>query len=477
MILFRRRKVFVCVAGLVLSAAVLYAAVGTAYQATMKVMVRRGRTDAPVSASENAPLDLTRMAISEEELNSEVELLRDHEVLRQVVEETGTRGRDWLHVIRMGEGRDQRAERVARRLAKKLKIEPIKRTNLISISYTGGDPQMAAKILRSLAKSYLSKHAAVHRLGGERQFFEQQTAESRRAFEESQRKLLQFGTARGVVVAAQQRDLALQKMSELDASARQTHIELAETEQRLRELEEKVQDLPQRTTTQVRTADNPELLKALNSSLLELQLKRIQVLTKFEPGHRLVQEIEQQIAQTQSSITAAQSSPVIDETTDRNSHYEWAKLELERAQVQLKALQAREAATLAAQAGYRSLTQKLGEDAITQEDLLSTEKLAQENFLRYVKKQQEARMSDALDEGGIVNAVIAEQPIAPALPVWPAWTVVTLGFVAAVGGGTGAALAADYLDPGFRDPQDVSACLEVPVLASLPSERPRRLSA
>jgi uncharacterized protein involved in exopolysaccharide biosynthesis len=477
MILFRRRTTFICVAGFVLAVAVLYAAVGTTYQATMKVMVRRGRADAPVSAGENAPLDLTRIAITEEELNSEVELLHDHEVLRKVVEETGTGGRDWLHILRMGEGREQRVERVARRLAKKLKIAPIKRTNLISISYASGDPEVAAKILRSLAKSYMEKHVAVHRPHGETRFFEQQTAESRRAFEDSQRKLLQFGSAHGVVVAAQQRDLALQRMSELDASARQTHIELAETQQRVRELQEKVEGLPERTTTQVRTADNPELLKALNSSLLELQLKRIQLLTKFEPSHRLVQEVERQIAQTQLSIAAAASSPVKDETTDRNSHYEWAKLELERAQVQLKALQAREAATLAQEGAYRKLTQQLGEDAITQDDLLSTEKLRQESYLLYVRKQQEARMDDALDQGGIVNATVAEQPIAPALPILPAWMVVALGFLAALGSGTGAALASDYLDPGFRDPDDVSACLEVLVLASLPIEIQRRLSA
>ena len=86
-------------------------------------------------------------------------------------------------------------------------------------------------------------------------------------------------------------------------------------------------------------------------------------------------------------------------------------------------------------------------------------------------------MDDALDQGGIVNATVAEQPIAPALPILPAWMVVALGFLAALGSGTGAALASDYLDPGFRDPDDVSACLEVLVLASLPIEIQRRLSA
>ena len=37
----------------------------------------------PWSVEQNAPLDLTRMEITEEELNSEVELVRDDEVLHR----------------------------------------------------------------------------------------------------------------------------------------------------------------------------------------------------------------------------------------------------------------------------------------------------------------------------------------------------------------------------------------------------------
>src|SRR5579885_1878896 len=111
MVLFRQRSVFACVALVVLAAAVFYAIAGTNYQYNMKVMVRHGRADAPVSAGENAPLDLTRMAVTEEELNSEVELLRDREVLKKVAQETGNGGRDWFHVFHMNEGRAAQIER------------------------------------------------------------------------------------------------------------------------------------------------------------------------------------------------------------------------------------------------------------------------------------------------------------------------------------------------------------------------------
>jgi uncharacterized protein involved in exopolysaccharide biosynthesis len=468
MVLFRRRRIFLFISGIVFAAAVLYAMAGTRYEAHMQVLVRKGRADAPVSAGVNAPLDLTHLAVTEEEINSEVELLRDHEVLRQVVEKSPTRGRDWFRFLHAGEGRDQTVERSARGLAAAVKVEPVKKTNLISIRYAAADPQAAANVLRSLANVYLEKHMAVHRPKGELGFFEQQTAESRRQLEQASRRLLDFTQSHSVVSAAQQRDLALQKLGDLDAAERQTRIDLAEKRQRVHQLIALTASLPERTTTQVHTADNPELLRSLKAGLLDLQLKRTQLLTKFEPSHRLVKEVEQQISQTQAAIAIESATPVRDETTDKNVHYEWAAADLEQTKVQLQSLSARESATRLQLAACRSLAEKLGEDAIVQDDLLSSQKAAEENYLLYVKKREEARMNDALDERGIVNVAIAEQPVAPALPVRSVWMILAVGFIGAGTTGIAAAFVADYLDPAFRDPEDVLACLNAPVLASLP---------
>ncbi len=477
MVLFRQRRAFAWAAALVLAAAILYAFLGASYQANMKVLVRRGRADAPVSAGENAPLDMTRIAITEEELNSEVELLRDDEVLRRVARETGMGASDWLSFLRPGGTEAERVERAARRLAKKLHVEPMKKTNLIAVDYAAGDPRFAAKVLRAVATAYLEKHMEVHRPAGEVRFFEQQTGESRRQFEISKKTLLHFTDSHGVVEAAQQRDLALQKLSEVDANLRQTNVDLMETEQRVKDLQDQVAKLPERTTTQIRTADNPELQKALKASLLDLQLKRTQLLTKFEPTHRLVQEVDQQIAQAEAAVAVEKALPLRDETTDKNDHYEWARSELQKAEVQRNALHARAEATSRQEADYRIMAQRMGAAAITQDDLLNTEKAAQENYLLYVKKQEEARMDDALDERGIVNVAIAEQPVVPALPVWSGFMVLTIGLLAAGGAGTGAAFVADYLDPAFRTPEDVLEYLHSPVLASVPCSSRERLSA
>ncbi|MGB7132509.1 MAG: hypothetical protein WBD59_16980 [Candidatus Sulfotelmatobacter sp.] len=477
MLLFRQGKVFVFASGLVFFLAVVYAFAGTSYRAHLRVLVRRGRSDPPATGQPNAPLDFSRVEVTEEELNSEAELLKDDDVLRRVAEANDLAAHDWLRWLRPREDQAARVEGAAKKLANQLDVEAVKKTNLIAVNYEAADPQLAAHVLQSLASVYLEKHMEVHRPGGQFHFFDEQTAESRRQLEQAEKKLLDFTNSHDVVMAAQQRDLVLRRINDVEANYRQSQSQTAETERRIRELEVELGKLPQRTVTQVRTADNPELLRALKASLLDLELKRTQLLTKFEPGHRLVQEVNEQIAQARAAIENEKSEPVRDETTDQDTNYDWAKAELQKAEVEKKGLEGREAADLAQLAGYHSEARQLGEDAIAQDDLTSSEKAAQDNYLLYIKKREQARMGDALDEGGIVNVAIAEKAVVPALPKWPPALVVVAGFIGALASGTGAAFAADYLDPALRTPEEVMAYLELPVLASLPEHTDSRLSA
>lgn len=477
MVMFRQGKLFVIVSSLVFALSIVFAFAGASYKAHMRVLVRRGRSDPPATPQPNAPPDFSRVEVSEEELNSEVELLKDDDVLRSVVVSSNLQAHDWLRWLRPHEEQAARIERAAKKLSNRLDVEAVKKTNIIAVSYDASDPALAAHVLQSLARIYLEKHMQVHRPGGQLHFFDEQTAESRRQLEESEKKLTDFTGIHKVVMAGQERDMALQRMNDIEASVKSTQLETSETERRIRELKAQLMVLPERSVTQARTADNPELLRALKANLLDLELKRIQLLTKFEPGHRLVLEVDEQIAQAKAAIANEKSNPIRDETTDQSVNYEWAKAELQKAEVEAKGLLARQQTAIMQLAEYRTLARQLGQAAIVQDDLINNEKAAEDNYLLYVKKREEARMGDALDEGGIVNVAIAEAPVVPALPKWPPAIVIITGFLGALSLGTGAAFTGDFLDPALRTPEEVFACLQIPVLASLPEGTRQRLSA
>jgi uncharacterized protein involved in exopolysaccharide biosynthesis len=467
-VFFRHGRLWAAAFGIILAGIFLYGIVAPCYEAEMKVLVHRGRSAATATPTVQESPELSPRNVTEEELNSEVELLRDKEILGQVVQSAGLASDGvWSWIFDHGD-EARRVERAAHRLNDRLDVEPVRKTTLIAITYSSSDPQKSARVLRCLADAYLQRHVQVHRPSGESQFFQQQMEEAQKSLSRAELELMEFTRDQGVVSAAMERDNALQKLSEGDAEYRQTKVALAETARRIITLQSKLQSLPERTTTQIRNADNPQLLEKLKSKLLELQLKRTELLTKFEPSYRLVQEVDKQIAEAKTALVAEDQAPLRDETTERNPNHEWAQAELVKAQVEFNALQAR-AGSMNSQLGtYRDTAHQLGDRAIRQEELLRNLKTTEEKYVLYTNKREEARIGDALDQSRILDVTLAEQPEPPALPLHSALSLGAIGLVVAGTFSTGLVFASDYLDPSFRTPDDVVAYLGTPVLASLP---------
>ena len=466
-VLFRQRRLGFSSFAAVSLAVVLYGVLAPSYQAHMKVLVRRGRVDAPVTPTPTPSPMFQREEVTEEELNSQVELLRDDEILRTVVLAAGLSRGSWYERLLKSDD-ETRLARAVRRMTHRLRVEPMRKTNLIEVAYSSSDPEQAAAVLHFLAAVYLARQQRVHRPSGEFEFFEQQVVQSRRGLLDAEFHLMDFTSDQGVVSAAQERDMELQKLSDAEANNRQTQVAIAETAQRIRGLQAKLQSLPERAITEIRNSDNPQLSEKMKSKLLELQLKRTELLTKFQPSYRLVEEVDQQIAETKDSIAGEEKSPLREQTSNQDSNHEWVKSELIKAQVELGTLEAHGRAASIQVAGYRETAQKLGGNAIRQGELLGELKAAEEKYLLYVNKREEARIEDALDQGGILNVAIAEEPRVPALPARAAWVFGLVGVVLGGTMGTSLAFAADYLNQGFRTPDEVTAYLGTPVLASLP---------
>src|SRR5438445_8486917 len=379
-VLFRQRRLWTISFGMVLLAVFLYVIFASSYQAEMKMMIRRGRLDPVMAPTPTQTPQFADQQISDAELNLQVELLRDEQILLTVVQNAGlAQGQSWFEKFR-GDDPDTRLARAVRKLGKRLTVEPIRKTDLIEITYSASDPEPAAKVLDCLASAYLERNLQVRRPSGETNFFEQQALESRQKLEDAEFQLMDFSNNEGVVSAALERDIALQKLSEADATARQTRIAIAETVQRIRMLESDLHSLPERTTTVMRNADNPQLLEKMKSKLLELELKRTELLTKYEPSYRLVQEVDQQIAEAKASVAAEEQAPLRDQTTEPDPNHGWAKAELMKAQVELTGLEARALETAKLVTNYQQSAKRLGDHAIEQARLLQNLKGAEERY-------------------------------------------------------------------------------------------------
>ena len=104
---------------------------------------------------------------------------------------------------------------------------------------------------------------------------------------------------------------------------------------------------------------------------------------------------------------------------------------------------------------------------VIQDRLVRDEKASEANYLLYLRKQEEARISDALDRRRIVNVAVAEVAAVPALPSRSRPMALLVGFLAAIVGSLAAAAAAERLSPSLRTSDEVQRLLNVSVLASI----------
>src|SRR5207244_5722393 len=119
---------------------------------------------------------------------------------------------------------------------------------------------------------------------------------------------------------------------------------------------------------------------------------------------------DQPMGGAKAYLDAEDQAPLRDQTTALDPHHGWAKAELMKAQVELTGLEARALETTKLVTNYQQSAKRLGDHAIEQARLLQSLKGAEERYVLYTNKREEARIGDALDQGGVLNVTIAERP-------------------------------------------------------------------
>lgn len=470
--LFRHRNLVIfCFFGTLLIGVGVVLLSPAQFKAHMQVLVKRARTD-PVVTSEQVPqtVQQTTPPVTEEEINSEVQLLETEDLLRHVVLATDLNARKhaaWLSFL-PARNEDQRIAEAVKQLAKHLNVAAVKNTNVIDVTYTAGNPQVAYRVLTTLGNLYLEKHLAVYRPPGALKFFQQQTERYGKSLKRAEARLAAFERANQVDSTQLQSDLTQRTLSNLDQSYRHTQMEISATKHRIGELESQLKTTPARLNTAQQVSDNSQLLQALGSTLATLQLKRTEMADNYQPDYRPYQELRAQIARAHQQIRAAKHSPLQADTTDVNPTYLWLTEELAKSRTDLATYKAKAAATDRNVDLYRGTLGQLGREEIEQADLIRNTKSDERNYLLYLNRREEARISDALDSRRILNVSIAEPPSVPVFPVNSRGRsfLVVLASAALIGLATG--FVADFLDPTLRTADETAQVLEIPVLAAMP---------
>ncbi len=430
------------------------------YEAQIQFLINNNRAGAVVSPEfNNGPVP--RDYVDEAMVATEIQLLSNQDLLREVVENSG--------LARGNSGDD--VEIALKHLRKDLKVSPVLKANMIKAAYASSNPSEVEAVLGALANGYLNEHLRAHGSEGAYEMFDKQASYYQQQLRNLQDQLSAFHQQRNIVTLAEQKDLNLRKLLELQATLKDTEAALNANSGKVTQLRDQLAHLDPRITTQARKVPNQYSVERLNTMLVEFQNRRTELAAKFQPQDRLIQEIDRQIADTKDALNRANSLSSTEETTDVNPLRQSLEAELAKAVVSDTELRVHVASLAQEIAGYQQSISGLQSASADDDQLLRRIKENEDNFFLYSKKREEARIEQAMDRQKIANVVLVERPRLPTVATPKLSVTLVASYLLGCLLITGFALAVAVTRPSVYTAWELEGLTGLPVLASVPRQR------
>ncbi len=475
--IFRRRQLIAAVTVLGLSLGGLLALLTPrTYRAAARILLNAQAISGPRQA-----------AMSDRQVKAEISLMTSGSLVRSVLQEYQARGkppervryplqgatktvkariRDLIGSEAIAATSDGSPQRIA--LRGKLQAAPIARTNVIVVAYDSQDPRWAAEFVNDLLRHHVTRIAELNEKASAGSFFQEQSSLLAVRWQETREALSAFKRQQGASLLSGDETYLRSVLSEFEADLSATETRRLELTAMSQFLSEEVRLLPQ-TITSASTVTENEAVSYLNSRILELEIERSDLLSRYLPTSVRIQALDEQIEQARNLLESKQTETLSEYVTEENPVRRDLKMQLLDIETQLRGAAAKEAALHDQIAEYRErmhLLERLGTELERLQGDVQNAKLA---YQAYSKKEEEARLSSSLDQSGIVNVSVLDPAEVPRRPV-PRKTRILLLLGAAAGCMLGFVLAflKDWFDPSLKSSAQAYRLSGIPIIAEIP---------
>ncbi|MEK7723946.1 MAG: Wzz/FepE/Etk N-terminal domain-containing protein, partial [Acidobacteriota bacterium] len=308
------------------------------YEASMAIMVSREKVENQITPGD-AGAGMVLPGISDEEFNSELELLRSNEVISGAVREifntkytptpdTGATAKfrktvkgklnEWfgkkeeqVDLKTLSEEQFKKAlEAETDRVASNLEVVPAKKSRVIRVNYRDIDSVRAKLILENIYKKYTELRLQIAEKPQVAEVFNKQSKDFGAKLNSSTEAIKNFDSKNGISGSEirVQREMLLKQYYDSQSQLNQTKTEIKELSQKITTFQKQIDEQPE----QIQTGSVTKYVAALDqmkSELMKLQQERMQLMQKYQPTSRIIREINERIEQVQKSLDAEQKAP------------------------------------------------------------------------------------------------------------------------------------------------------------------------
>ncbi len=344
----------------------------------------------------------------------EVEILKSHSLLEELARKTG------------------KGAKAVEEFDDAIKASPLTGTNLIQVKYRNGDAVESARVLNTLGELYVAKQKQLSQRPATAALYAGKLKQVESEWAAAQEELESLRKEASTPMLAEQRQSTVRRGSDLDSGIEEVRSQISENRDRLAAIQTQLAAQPAAVESGRRTAASSGLVDGLKTQLMQLETQRSEMLTKYDPSYRSVKQTEKQIATVREALDREQNFRVVERSESLNPLHQSLAAEKLRLEANLAGLRARDVALSAAAGRVKGKSEQLEGFAVRLEDLSRKAKLAEDTYMLFLKKEQEAQAADLAGGIGGMRASILE---AAAIPMSPTRNhrsfVLALGFLAA----------------------------------------------
>jgi uncharacterized protein involved in exopolysaccharide biosynthesis len=410
------------------------------YVARAVLMVKFGREF--TSVSEVGP---DRQSISQSAIiATEMQILTSADIANKVVEVIGP----YTLFPSLANGQvtgKALQELAAMQFRQNIFVKDVKNSNLIEVYYRHENPVIAAKVTNIITDIFQEKHLQVFS-DNKSPFLDEQQQVYQEKLKESESRLSGFRQKYQVYSLDQQKSLLISQRSALD-----TQVKTEES--RIKELQERYAFWKNRDNLVSEGVANE-----LRSQVNNLQRKEQQLLEKYNESSRVVQDARKEIELTKEQL--------------RKQEDEVRKVNLATIESELKPLEVKVASLKRQLAEVDAQVRSIDNREQEFQDLKRQVASNESNYQVYLKKSEEARISEDLDRRKMTNVNVIEKASVPIMPMQTnKQKILGIGLFLSVAFSLGLAFVCEILPQGLTIPHYAEKRLRLPVLVAVPLKK------
>jgi uncharacterized protein involved in exopolysaccharide biosynthesis len=432
------------------------------YEASSKILLKFGRENVyspttPAGGSTPIVMDLSR----EERLNSEVEMLTGRNLAEKAIRDIGLEALypELLEKPLFSFGAPSKLTPFDRALLvfeKKLTVEALKKSNIIDIRFQHQDPAAAARVVNTLVAVFLEHHISVYKESGGYGFFIEQVNLCEKKLKDSEEELKAFKSSNNIVALQEQKSVLLKQIAEIETERAKTQGELNENAGRIRALNSQQSAGAEAGSMGQETDFNPQSMSVIRNKVSELKMQEEKLLGSYNEQSIPVVKIRQEIARAKQLL----------EKEEKTYHGK----AVSSISQNISALKAKETSQQQHLTTYQAELNKINSAEMRLGELERQVKINEDNYQLYLKKMEEARISNAMDSQKLANISVVDPALPPLKPVKPKILLniilsILLGGFASIG----LAFSLEYFSHTFNKPEEVEQQASLKVLAAIPS--------